>query len=732
MALLELKDIGKIYVSEGAVSVGIRGVNLSFERGEFVAITGQSGSGKSTLLNVISGMDSYEEGELYIEGEQTSHYVQADWEKYREKYISFIFQEYNIIDSFTVLENVELALMHIEDKKERRAKALELIKRVGLEAHIKHKGSHLSGGQKQRTVIARALAKDSPIILADEPTGNLDSNTSDEIIALLKEVSKDKLLIVVTHNFEEVEAHATREIRVFDGAVASDRIMSENKNVSGSEVINDTSTMEHKHKTAKNSLNLGWSIFKSMPRLSVFLCVLMLVAGFVVYFAFASFWTDIKVLFVNQNYMFYNPGGRVVIAKEDGTALTAADREDIKTYAQKSGAEKVYFVDAAYDSSMGTNWKEYCSEFDIWNMNWGMPFNFVTCVDYGNLDYGRYPEKPYEAVIAVPYYMNSTINENSLDSMKISYEPFEFTVVGIHYYLDSDIKGQLLVSEENFKEVGVINYFTSYGDLVLSTEGAAFGRVIFDSKLPVGEYHTYKKELETLLQADKLELARLLTDGQYKTGITIDKNILIADLENHQNGLLVVNYETLKDSLIEYVENNYRQVSVIYPSDSKAKAEANIFESHGYKVVLPNETYKVYTYFEVLEIIMMGVMFLGLWILIIIFSSFFIRICTKKSMDAFKSDIAIMRSMGIRVNEIKAAVYFRIYVCIIPAIIAIPILSNIIIKTDFGGRNLSYLHLFEYVCIISLLVIVVTRVAKQHVAHLFSENVRKALKGDEN
>ena len=198
MALLTLKDIGKIYVSEGNVAVGIRGVNLSFDRGEFVAITGKSGSGKSTLLNVISGMDSYEEGELYIEGQTTSHYLQPEWEEYRQKYISFIFQDYNIIESFTVLQNVELALMHIEDKKARRERAMELIRRVGLASHVKQKGSKLSGGQKQRTVIARALAKDSPIILADEPTGNLDSATSKEIIELLREVSKDKLLIVVT------------------------------------------------------------------------------------------------------------------------------------------------------------------------------------------------------------------------------------------------------------------------------------------------------------------------------------------------------------------------------------------------------------------------------------------------------------------------------------------------------------------------------------------------------
>jgi ABC-type lipoprotein export system ATPase subunit len=189
MAFLSLKDIGKIYVSDNNVTVGIRGINLSFEKGEFVAVTGKSGSGKSTLLNVISGMDTYEEGELFIEEQPTSHYLQPDWEEYRSKYISFIFQDYNIIESFTVLQNVELALMHIEDKKERRQRALELIDRVGMTSHIKHKGSKLSGGQKQRTVIARALAKDSPIILADEPTGNLDSKTSAEIIELLKEVS---------------------------------------------------------------------------------------------------------------------------------------------------------------------------------------------------------------------------------------------------------------------------------------------------------------------------------------------------------------------------------------------------------------------------------------------------------------------------------------------------------------------------------------------------------------
>ena len=282
MKLLELKDIGKIYVSENNVSVGIRGVNLSFNIGEFVAISGESGSGKSTLLNVISGMDSYEEGELYIEGETTSHYQEIDWEEYRQKYISFIFQNYNIIDSFTVLQNVELSLMHIDDSKERRKKALELIERVGLISHINHKGSKLSGGQKQRTVIARALAKDSPIILADEPTGNLDSKTSKEIIELLYEISKDKLLIVVTHNYEEVKDYATRHIRVFDGSIEYDHNIKNELNISNTDnkTTNDKESKVYKSKTIynlKKGFTLGKTIFFSKPRLSLFLCTIMLI-----------------------------------------------------------------------------------------------------------------------------------------------------------------------------------------------------------------------------------------------------------------------------------------------------------------------------------------------------------------------------------------------------------------------------------------------------------------------
>lgn len=223
--MIQLKNVSKFYYSKGMIASGISKVNLELGIGEFVVVTGESGSGKTTLLNVISGLDSYEEGEMYIDGKETSHYLASDFEDYRKKYIGNIFQSFNLVNSYTVYQNVELILrINGYKRTEMKKRITDIIKRVGLEAYTRTKVSKLSGGQKQRVAIARALAKDTDIIVADEPTGNLDSASAQGIAQLLSEISRDKLVIVVTHNYEQFAPYATRKIKMHDGKVAEDNL----------------------------------------------------------------------------------------------------------------------------------------------------------------------------------------------------------------------------------------------------------------------------------------------------------------------------------------------------------------------------------------------------------------------------------------------------------------------------------------------------------------------------
>ena len=221
--MIELKNVSKFYSDNNNVTVGLRNVSIKLNKGEFVAITGDSGSGKSTLLNVISSIDTYDEGEIFYYGNETFYFNQNDSDVFRKNNVSFIFQKYNIVDSYTVLQNVMLPLL-IKGKTEDEAKtkALEIIKRVGLEHRVNNKGAKLSGGEKQRCVIARALATDAPILACDEPTGNLDKKTSEEIIKLIKEVSNDKLVLIVTHDYESIKDICTRKIKLSDGEIIED------------------------------------------------------------------------------------------------------------------------------------------------------------------------------------------------------------------------------------------------------------------------------------------------------------------------------------------------------------------------------------------------------------------------------------------------------------------------------------------------------------------------------
>lgn len=257
--MLEVKHISKRYKTGDFIQQALDDVSISFRDCEFVAILGQSGSGKTTLLNVIGGLDRYDSGDLIINGVATDRYKDRDWDSYRNHTIGFVFQSYNLIPHQTVLSNVELALtISGISKPQRRIRARHALKKVGLADHMYKKPNQLSGGQMQRVAIARALVNDPDIVLADEPTGALDSETSVQIMDLLKEVSKDRLVIMVTHNPELAQTYATRIIRLSDGQVTSD----------SNPVLEKEDTAEVQHRRlGKASMNMATSLVLSFNNL---------------------------------------------------------------------------------------------------------------------------------------------------------------------------------------------------------------------------------------------------------------------------------------------------------------------------------------------------------------------------------------------------------------------------------------------------------------------------------
>lgn len=351
--MIEFKNVSKYYKTKTGVTEGIRNVSVHFSLNEFVAITGESGSGKTTLLNVLSGFDSYEDGEIYLNGEETSHFTVKEWENFRAKNIGFVFQSYNIIDAFTVYQNIIIALdAEGYDKKKRKARALELIKEVGLEKHLHHKAAKLSGGEKQRVVIARALAKDAKIILADEPTGNLDKESGQEIMKLLKKISKDKLILLVTHNYGEAEAYVTRNLILEDGGIKDDRVItileSEQEEAL---VLNEKSTTN----TFLNAFKLAFKNIIATPKRTIFTLSLSLL----VIIAFLFFYANL-ILSVRIEMGLYTPDNEIYLLKRSGDSFTKTDYLALKNdsrfeskyrhvFISPPNLEAIYFENESYE-----------------------------------------------------------------------------------------------------------------------------------------------------------------------------------------------------------------------------------------------------------------------------------------------------------------------------------------------------------------------------------------------
>lgn len=383
-SIIKLKNVSKFYYSKGVIASGFSRLNLEFKMGEFVVITGESGSGKSTLLNVISGLDSYEEGEMYINGEETSHYTEADFEDYRRRYIGNIFQSFNLVNSYTVYQNIELVmLLNGAKKKDVKEKVLDLIRTVDLYKFRNTKVSKLSGGQKQRVAIARALAKDTPIIIADEPTGNLDSRSAKGIIKLLSEISKDKLVIIVTHNYEQVEEYATRKIKMHDGKVLEDKALKKYKEV--------TNTEENDYKNIRflSKIRLGIrNTFNIIPKFLLVLLVYLFITTALIS-EYASFKEEEHLENISgyNGFFLNNDEERVIIKKKDGTSFSDEDYSNI---------EKISNVDYIIKDDLLLD-----TQIDFGDDNYYLTTRVNSIDNFnGKIDMGRKPEDDTEVILS--------------------------------------------------------------------------------------------------------------------------------------------------------------------------------------------------------------------------------------------------------------------------------------------------------------------------------------------
>lgn len=674
--LLRLKNIGKIYNSNDILTIGVRNINLNFDYNEFVTIEGESGSGKSTLLNVIAANDTYEEGELYFNDEETSHYSPLDWEKYRENNIAMIFQDFNIIENLTVYENVELALFRIKNIKERKKIAKDLIDKVGLTKQINHKGSHLSGGEKQRCVIARALAKDSPIILADEPTGNLDSKSSREVAKILKEVSKDKLVIIVTHNPEYFNEYSTRRVVITDGSLKEDKTIE--KPIEKDKII-QTKDIDKKLKI-KNIFRLGLLNYKSRPKFSTLMSLALCCITVALFSAFQT----VNVFLINDITKTLDDvgiEGKVIISNTNG--YVDEDQLDLICYDTKAS----YYI---YDRDL--------SEFNITIPKKGNMYQEyeISCI-YDPIHH-KVNEKEGLLIIPNTFKDDSTTIVELIESATSS-----ISKINVQTTFDSqDLR--LYLSYDNMQingnKIKAINSTVKIGDNEVKIFTFKTNNELNDSEVNLinSSYYDVKgKNLTTDISTSKI----FTVIDDTKKDKTID-GVAIELSENDYKEL----FETTKKS---------KQSAIYFENDELAKASLNMLPTNYIGMLSTSIVYVS----NVGNVFALNVLYYACLIVISIILAAVLFVIFMRSIKIYQSDFAIYKTLGISSSISKGSLYVQLLLTYIPTLIVLPILS--LLSTLIKSLALPIISVGNYIFIEFLILLIVILVA-----YGFNKNMNKA------
>lgn len=486
--MIRLKNVSKIYYQNGSIATGFSKVSTKFDIGEFIVIVGESGSGKSTLLNVISGLDTYEEGEMYINGEETSHYAEKDFEDYRRKYVANIFQAFNLVNSYTVKQNVELVLLiHGFKKKEIKNKVMSILKKVGLYELRNKKVSKLSGGQKQKVAIARALAKETPIIVADEPTGNLDKEAAKEIFKLLSEISKDKLVIVVTHNIEQVEKYATRILKMHDGKLIEDKKIKEP--LTKKLVSNNYEEMRFSYKlllAIRNAFNVG-------TKFLIILFVFMIFAFVLVYQNYRVLYDEYETMSKGSEIFNNRAPERIIVNKKDRSAFTINELTNIGELNHVKELDQ-------YDAS------EFKMDLEIIgneDYRFEVTLNSKEKSD-GKLVYGKLPTNAKEALLTIneDSWKLNYAKEHILDhEVSLTYEDvmkdLKVKITGIAVFKSEELKDYELSFTDSYYEevIKFCNYARLESANFINADLFPYVSILPSTKLNAGEIR-YSSELQ--------------------------------------------------------------------------------------------------------------------------------------------------------------------------------------------------------------------------------------------
>ena len=662
--MIELKNVSKFYSDNKIVTIGLKNINLKLNKGEFVAITGDSGSGKSTLLNVISSIDTYDEGEILYYGNETFYFNQNDSDIFRKNNVSFIFQKYNIVDSYNVLQNVMLPLL-IQGKDEETAKkeALEIIKRVGLEHRIDNKGSKLSGGEKQRCVIARALATDAPILACDEPTGNLDKKTSEEIIKLIKEVSNDKLVLIVTHDYESIKDICTRKIKLSDGEIVEDITFKEGLEEKKKDLVLKDSKPSLRTLLKLSALNIISTPKKTIFSSFVFIfvsCLFLLLSLFMIQVSYEENYT------YSEEYAMISDD-RMIIYDDNHASLDMNNLSPVlKDYE--------YYENAFYE--------EINSHYLI-----GKDFHFNACLTYHKMDYtlvaGNNELNENEYILVMPEYSyyygveSSLINQEIKIMMNLDYDYMNSIGTLVGFGFSNQINKNYLI--ENNTNKNLINIIIN-NEVDLNFVSSQSKRNIISKTYVANEEKTqflipssFKNDIEFKFNLNNIY------------DVTYDIDVTYTDEVNKP--ILVVN----KDYFNGEFAPNFNGVKEITVYNEKTKKLTRDINNLGLDVALPSME-ESNNGISLIVLYLSSTLIIGA-LIIMFYISFAIiqRIYLTKT-----KDFSIFRTLGLVSKDLKKVLNLEVIIVTLISLLVGAILTNLLII-------IFNLKLYKYVSILLLI-----------------------------